>query len=484
MAPDHDCLLELAEQLGELGHWRLSQPDNAMTWSRETCRIHGLMPNNVSPALETMLEVYHPQDRHVLATAIASAIHDRAQFDCSLRLMRPDGEMRYVRNRGLPIIGTGNRTAAIFGIVADVTDLRRMAEFHRQSNLKLEQMAYVDALTHLANRRQFDEVLEREWRRAVREQTPLSLVLMDIDFFKKYNDLYGHIAGDDCLRAVAATTAQAARRPGDLAARYGGEEFAVILPVTETAGAETVARAVHAGVQALGLPHAGNSSCGSVVTASIGVSTAYPQFGGPRAAWLDLIADADKLLYEAKRTGRNKVVSPRSLVPGSAPWPDNEEARLAAVALYEKAGATRRCEALDRIAKLAATLTDAPIGLVSLVGRDEQRFAGNFGLDGVDGTGRDVSFCAHTILGNAPLVVPDTRRDARFRDNPLVTGRLAIRYYAGAPIVSESTGHRLGALCVMDRTGRPDTGEAQRAVLTDLAQMAALILEDRLAVHG
>jgi GAF domain-containing protein len=165
---------------------------------------------------------------------------------------------------------------------------------------------------------------------------------------------------------------------------------------------------------------------------------------------------------------------------GAAPLPANEAARLSALAAYEQAGATQRTAELDNIARLAATLTSAPIGLVSLVGRDEQRFAGNFGLEGVDSTGRDESFCAHTILGDEPLVVPDATRDVRFEHNALVTGDIGLRYYAGAPIVSVTTGLRLGALCVIDRTTRVTTSPAERALLTDLAKMAATLIEDKM----
>ena len=176
------------------------------------------------------------------------------------------------------------------------------------------------------------------------------------------------------------------------------------------------------------------------------------------------------------------MVSPTSILgTGAAPLAANEEARLSALAAYEQAGATRRTAEMDRIAKLAATLMSVPIGLVSLVGRDEQRFAGNFGLEGMESTDRDISFCAHTILGDEPFVVPDATRDARFDENPVVTGDFGLRYYAGAPIFSVTTGHRLGALCVIDKSPRAETTPAERALLTDLAQMAAELIEENMA---
>jgi diguanylate cyclase (GGDEF)-like protein len=351
----------------------------------------------------------------------------------------------------------------------------------REAILNLERMAYVDALTNIANRRQFDETLEREWRRAMREQTPLSLVLLDIDRFKLFNDYYGHPAGDDCLRRVAMAIGSAARRPSDLVARYGGEEFALILPVTDATGAEMVAQDARASIAALGLAHEGNTACGGVVTGSFGVATAFPQFCASPAARLDLIAEADGFLYESKRTGRNRIVSLDIITRGGAvPLLANEATRLAALEAYDAAGATRRTVEMDQIAQLAATLTTAPIGLVSFVGRDEQRFGGIFGLDGVGSTKRDVSFCAHTILGDEPFVVPDATRDVRFAANPLVAGEMGVRYYAGAPIISKTTGHRLGSVCIIDTSARTETTSAERALLTDLAKMAANLLEDNM----
>ena len=369
--------------------------------------------------------------------------------------------------------------------VGNLRDISRQKAAEDQlaaTNAELVALSLNDPLTGIANRRHFDEVLLKEWKRAIREQTALSLILLDIDRFKSFNDMYGHLAGDNCLRTVAGAVASVVKRPSDLAVRYGGEEFALILPVTEAEGAESVAYTARAAIEALGLTHAGNALCGGVVTASFGVSTAYPQAGGPPEAALDLIAQADALLYEAKRTGRNRVVSPANIdCDGAAPLPDDEAERLEALAIYEQAGATRRTAELDRIARLAATLMSAPIGLVSLVGQDEQRFAGNFGLEGMDSIARSGSLCAHTILGDDPFVVPDATRDSRFAQNALVTGDFGLRYYAGAPIISETTGHRLGALCVIDKSARAETSQAQHALLTDLAHMAARLLDEKMA---
>jgi diguanylate cyclase (GGDEF)-like protein len=478
-ARDNASLMELALQLGNVGHWHVSLPDYKMSWSREIYQIHGLAPDRPAPDLDGAIRYYHPDDRTAVVAALANAVQESKSFDLSLRLIRADGELRYVQSRGLTIAGPDGTPAALFGIFLDVTEHRRTEATLHHMNQALEQIAYLDAMTKLANRRQFDETLEREWRRAVREQNPLSLVMIDVDRFKNFNDLYGHIAGDACLRNVGKVLGSVAQRPGDLAARYGGEEFAIILPCTEPAGAEKIGRAACDAVAALRLTHAENEACGGIVTVSVGVATAYPQFDEAGSGWIDFVSRVDALLYEAKRTGRNRVVSPGLLNRlGPAPVPDDEAERLAALAAYEASGAAKRSAGFDRIAQLAAALTSAPIGLVTLVGQDDQKFVGNHGLRGLDGTSREVSFCAHTILGEDPFVVADATCDPRFEHNELVTGDLNVRYYAGAPIVSARTGHRLGAVCTIDTSPRNETNDAQRALLTELARMAAVLLEE------
>ena len=176
-------------------------------------------------------------------------------------------------------------------------ELKRYRDF-------LEDLSLVDGLTGIGNRRRFDEFLVREWRRSRRARTPLSLVLLDVDYFKAFNDHYGHAAGDDCLREVAATLAMLVRRPGDLCARYGGEEFAAILPHTDLAGARTLAERIREAVLALEIPHEG-SAVSPHVTVSIGIAASDPSAAQEPE---DLLRDADRRLYEAKTAGRNRVV--------------------------------------------------------------------------------------------------------------------------------------------------------------------------------
>jgi diguanylate cyclase (GGDEF)-like protein len=168
----------------------------------------------------------------------------------------------------------------------------------------LEEMALIDGLTEIANRRRFDETLNREWKRALRSQHPLSLIILDVDFFKHFNDTYGHANGDDCLRGIASALAKTFQRPSDLAARYGGEEFAVILTDTDAPGAREVLEKVLDNIASLDIPHS-NSAAASYVTVSLGGITMIP------SAKLDAsyaLEEVDKLLYEAKTEGRNRAV--------------------------------------------------------------------------------------------------------------------------------------------------------------------------------
>lgn len=171
-------------------------------------------------------------------------------------------------------------------------------------NRTLQHLATSDALTQIANRRHFDQYLDYEWRRLGRTQSSLALILCDVDFFKKFNDYYGHQAGDNCLRLVAAAMKGAVKRPADLVARYGGEEFVVILPNTDTRGALNVAESIRSQVKALEIPHA-QSQADQYVSISLGVASVVPH---PQGSAATLIAIADQALYRAKAEGRDRAI--------------------------------------------------------------------------------------------------------------------------------------------------------------------------------
>jgi len=175
------------------------------------------------------------------------------------------------------------------------------------ANAKLLELANIDGLTGVANRRRMGDFLDAQWRTATREGYSMSLLMLDIDFFKLYNDTYGHQAGDETLRKVAEALTQYARRPTDLAARYGGEEFVLLLGKTEPTAALAIAEAITSTVRGLGIEHKA-SPCASVVTVSIGIASRSPAKDPSTTGIRQLLKSADDALYLAKQTGRNRVV--------------------------------------------------------------------------------------------------------------------------------------------------------------------------------
>ncbi len=188
-------------------------------------------------------------------------------------------------------------------LIAVVETLRDMTA-QKEAQDELQRLATRDGLTSVANRRAFDSTLDTEWRRASRESRALSLLMIDVDYFKRFNDTYGHQGGDDCLRRVAAAMSGVIKRASDSLARYGGEEFAILLPATEPEGALLLAERIRAAVEAIALPHAG-SDIARHVTVSIGVASMRSTEGSLPA---QLVAAADAALYRAKHEGRNRAV--------------------------------------------------------------------------------------------------------------------------------------------------------------------------------
>jgi diguanylate cyclase (GGDEF)-like protein len=187
--------------------------------------------------------------------------------------------------------------------IAREQELLTITQQLEQANLRLYHLSSVDPLTGIANRRHFDDIFELEWRRAMRSGSVLSLIMIDIDAFKPYNDTYGHLQGDECLRRVADALRSELKRPSDMVARFGGEEFVVLLPGTGLAGAALVAETLRARVEALRIPHEA-SRFDDHVTVSVGVASIHPQRGARPA---DLLAAADQALYQVKQGIRNRV---------------------------------------------------------------------------------------------------------------------------------------------------------------------------------
>jgi diguanylate cyclase (GGDEF)-like protein/PAS domain S-box-containing protein len=251
------------------------------------------------------LHTFHPEDRCLAERVLTELRQGNLRHEFRYRILRKDGGFGWVE-----AMVTGFRdpeTLETEGYIATVRDVAE--EMAREAKLAgenraLSQVATEDDLTGIANRRAFNKALASEVSRHNRQSREVSLMMVDVDFFKKYNDIYGHLAGDACLRTVAGALRQCVRRDGDLAARYGGEEFVVLMPATEVAGAKVVADQLLERVREMGIPHAGSPY--KLVTVSIGVAS-WP--AGVAFDPTGLIDRADKALYQAKERGRNGVVA-------------------------------------------------------------------------------------------------------------------------------------------------------------------------------
>ncbi|WP_419899079.1 GGDEF domain-containing protein [Roseomonas sp. USHLN139] len=271
-------------------------------------RVLGLPPEVL--ITHRLTDRAHPDDVDwVEAAAMALAAGD-AEAAVTYRFQHPGGRWIWIDLRART--HRHPSTGAPLGYVAvmrDATEAKAAEARLLEALENMEEMATTDALTGLANRRRFEEAMAVEWRRCAREGQPLSLLVLDADNFKRYNDRYGHPAGDTCLRMVADCLGATARRPGDIAARQGGEEFALLMPKTDGEGAALLAERVRAAVAARALPHAGNQPAG-IVTISLGVATAYPSpqqdEPGARSGADALLSAADSALYAAKMGGRNR----------------------------------------------------------------------------------------------------------------------------------------------------------------------------------
>jgi diguanylate cyclase (GGDEF)-like protein/PAS domain S-box-containing protein len=280
------------------------------------CRIDAdALPVYVSPSIRTVLGwtpeemiasgtgFIHPEDEgrvrslnHRLATGqIDEDELTIRMFDKSGRAVWMEANARVVRDAG--------------GAPGDIVIVLRDISVRKRREDELRVQALTDGLTGLCNRRSFDEALDREWQRTVHGGGQISLLMLDVDYFKIFNDLYGHQAGDECLRVIAAAIKAVVDRPTDFVARYGGEEIAIILPGMQAEGALAIAEAVRAAIEALGIHHGGTADDGRTVTVSIGVATAFARNGAATQMPAGLLLAADGALYRAKQNGRNRVVA-------------------------------------------------------------------------------------------------------------------------------------------------------------------------------
>ena len=247
----------------------------------------------------------HPDDRAWVVNYCVSQSQAGVDHEADYRALGADGEYVWIRDVVHVVRNEDGSPQALVGFMFDISERKKTEERLLGLQKQLEDFSFRDGLTGVPNRRKFDAVLDEEWDAARRHTQPLSLILIDIDFFKQYNDHYGHVQGDECLKRVGAALGSAASRPRDLLARYGGEEFVLVLPATDEAAARRVSERCRQAIFKEQIAHAA-SPVGQLLTVSQGVGTIIPTASDTLTRFVDAI---DRRLYQAKQAGRDRSVA-------------------------------------------------------------------------------------------------------------------------------------------------------------------------------
>ncbi len=305
--------LHLALDSANEGLWDYFPLQGQIYYSPNWFVMLGYPANEFPNTLETWSTLTHPDDLPILEDALQHAARGGAPgFDIEIRMLSENSQWRWIQARGRSVeTGADGRVIRIVGTLSDISKYKQVELALQKANEELQRLAALDGLTQIANRMRFEDRLTQEWRRARREEKSLALIICDIDYFKNYNDTYGHLKGDEALYTVAQTISSALKRPMDLVARYGGEEFGMILPNTDVTGALRVAREVKAAVDGLRIEHKA-SRIGRSLSLSFGVAATVPAAG---ASLRDLMESADQALYKAKAMGRDRIVADAAEVP-------------------------------------------------------------------------------------------------------------------------------------------------------------------------
>jgi diguanylate cyclase (GGDEF)-like protein len=298
--------LNLALDSAEEGLWDYLPQKGRIYYSPRWFTMLDYSPGELPYTFETWTTLTHPEDLPLLKDTFEHVLRGKEEsFGLDIRMLCQSARWRWVQARGRTVErdAAGN-ALRIVGTLIDINKYKHVEMALQKANEELQRLAALDDLTQIANRRRFDERLADEWRRARRDNAVMAVILCDIDFFKLYNDTYGHVKGDEALYAVAQAISAVLKRPMDLVARYGGEEFALVLPKTDLPGATRVAREIKAAVEALQIPHEA-SRISPFITLSFGVAARIPIGEKPSKT---LVEQADKALYKAKARGRDQIV--------------------------------------------------------------------------------------------------------------------------------------------------------------------------------
>jgi diguanylate cyclase (GGDEF)-like protein/PAS domain S-box-containing protein len=247
----------------------------------------------------------HPEDREWVVNFCVAQSQAGVDHEADYRALTHDGRYVWIRDVVHVVRNEDGTVNSLVGFMFDISERKRTEQQLITLQKELEELSFRDGLTGVANRRRFDALMELEWSNARRNRQPLSLIMLDIDYFKQYNDCYGHLEGDICLKRVARMLTAAATRARDLLARFGGEEFVLVLPETDAAAARMLAERCRDLILGEQIPHE-QSSISPVLTISLGVGTVIPGHDDELLPFIDAVG---KRLYEAKQQGRNRIVA-------------------------------------------------------------------------------------------------------------------------------------------------------------------------------
>jgi diguanylate cyclase (GGDEF)-like protein/PAS domain S-box-containing protein len=247
-------------------------------------------------------ERIHEEDRERVVNFCVAQSKAGTDHEADYRALTKDGDYVWIRDV-VHVVRNGDEVDSLIGFMFDISERKKTEQELVRLQKELEELSFQDGLTGIANRRMFDSIMEVEWENARRNRQPLSLILLDIDYFKQYNDSYGHLQGDEVLKRVAETLGTAATRAKDFVGRFGGEEFVLVLPETDAPSAQNVAERCRGKIFKLQIPHEA-SGTGQVLTVSLGVGTLIPTAEDDPKAFIESV---DRLLYKAKQAGRNCI---------------------------------------------------------------------------------------------------------------------------------------------------------------------------------
>ena len=283
--------------------WKIDWPTKRFTYiGPQIEKLLGWTPESWV-GVEDWVARMHPEDRETVFNFCVSQSLAGIDHEADYRAMTNGGDYVWIRDV-VHVVRKDGEVEALIGFMFDISERKKTEEQVMRLQKELEELSFKDGLTGVANRRMFDSIMEVEWANARRHQQPLSLIVIDIDHIKQYNDFYGHIQGDDCLRRVAQALGSAGTRARDFFARYGGEEFVLVLPETDVDAAKKIAERCRSLIFKQQIPHE-NSSTSRIVTVSLGVGTIVPSHDAEPIMFIEAV---DRLLYKAKQNGRNCVV--------------------------------------------------------------------------------------------------------------------------------------------------------------------------------